>query len=402
MIAALVSLNASAWTYYPFLPKTNVYHVLEWGGNGGSIEASNHFEACNLFNAIFPDKPDYREPAVHTGAQWTCGKSAAGNVVIVQFAKPICPAHSTQLNPGTMKGFCFCDQPYILGNNAIASCILNNLTITLTGNTEVEPSSNSSIKALPAIATVLDQNTGQPPTTPVTVKVSLKVDPTSGGHDHGDSTRPRGDINGTKCETDDTCVTLSVGGPESSGSASVTFNAPEASGTHTITATCDGCSNTASKAVDVKVAGLATISDSVYYALIEDGSTTVIGTTEEHASNHYIASAAQLKLWELGEDFYSFQIRNSVPTPTLLHLNDASLKWGGKFDIKGRWRGDHQEHMRGTVIDVRANSSPGAIPPGLFEHYIDIAANLGIDAHLEYIGHPVKQHFHMRLLNRRE
>lgn len=273
------------------------------------------------------------------------------------------------------------------------------LSITLSGGGEVEPSNGSTINTLPFIATVIDQNTGQPTTNPVNVHISLKVDPTSGGHDHGDNTRLRGGIAGVKtCTSDAECWSNQT----VNGAVVFNFNPTDTSGTHTITATCDGCTNTATANVDVKVEGLWPISGSVYYALTEDGSSKVIGSTTEHSSNHYVIGEAQQQLWRLAQAFYEYQLQNGVASPTLLHLNDASLKWGGLFDKDGDWDTPHKEHRRGSVIDIRANSSPGAIPRGLTDTYIDIATRFGIDPHLEYDSDPVLRHFHTRLLNRKE
>lgn len=190
----------------------------------------------------------------------------------------------------------------------------------------------------------------------------------------------------------------------SDGTAQFTFNAPQASGTHSFTATCvsPACTNSASGNIDVKVDGLWPIPASAYYSLTEDGSSKVIGSTTDHPSNHYLHSVASMQLWQLAGDYYNYQIQNGVATPTLLHLNDASLKWGGVFDLDADWVPDHKEHRRGTVIDVRANSNSGAIPPELFKKFIEMATRLGIDPHLEYIGDTVNQHFHVRLLNRKE
>lgn len=279
---------------------------------------------------------------------------------------------------------------------------LNKLTITLSGGTEVEPSRGSDIKTLPIIATVKDQSTGQPPTSPVTVTVSLKVeDPKSGGHDHGDSaTRPRGGIAEVEtCASDDKCWT-SPQPTDVNGQVVFNFNAPEASGTYTISAKCNGCSNTATKPVDVKVDDLWPIPASVYYTLTEDGSSKVIGSTTEHSSNHYLASAASMRLWKLSADYYNYQVLKGVKKPTLLHLNDACLKWGGVFDLDADWDEPHKEHRRGTVIDVRANSNPGAIPASDFDFFKQMAKLLRIDPHFE--GGSANQHFHLRLLNRPE
>jgi hypothetical protein len=182
-----------------------------------------------------------------------------------------------------------------------------------------------------------------------------------------------------ECVSDSECWSKQTDG---NGEVVFNFNAPEASGTHTISATCDGCSNTATKPVDVKVSDLWPIPGSVYYALVEDGSSKVIGDNGNHSGNHYLTSAASMKLWRVARDFYEYQIQKSVAIPTLLHLNDASLKWGGKFDVAGKWTGYHFKHDRGNVIDVRANTTVGFIPEAYFTDFENMAADMGADAQL--------------------
>jgi hypothetical protein len=283
-----------------------------------------------------------------------------GNVVVDQcYNAPPCPPSSLR-NPKTGK----CEPP-------------ETYTITLKPDrTTTEPSTN-----LGLTVTVENQDR-QPPKNPVQVKISLKVDPKSGGHDHGNSTRPRGGINSKDCVSDDTCVTLSIGGPGSFGSTSITFKARDASGEHTITATCDKCSNGPQEAkVKVMVEGLEPIPDFPYYALEESdpdhpGQTRVVGATAEHSGNHYLLPAATQVLMQIAVTYHfdpKFKVRdpqtNGMVQPPLLHVNDASLKWGGKFDIKGLWTGSHKEHKRGTSVDLRANEKVGAIPPKLFSKF---------------------------------
>jgi len=265
-------------------------------------------------------------------------------------------------------------------------------TITLSGGTEVEPSKGSSIKNLPFTATVKNQSDGQPPSSPVTVNISLKVDPTSGGHVHGDSTRPRGGIDGAACASDSTCRSFTT-----NGTVGFNFNAPEASGTHTITATCERCANTATKMVDVKVAGLLPIPPSGLYALYEvDGS--VIGAVKgRHPNNHYLTPAAANRLLVIAINYHHLN-----PQAPVLHINDASLMWGGVFDIdvEADWNTPHKEHMRGTVVDIRANSRTGTIPSANFDAFIQLAKDRGMHAKIHSSGS--NQHFHVRLLNRSE
>jgi hypothetical protein len=101
-----------------------------------------------------------------------------------------------------------------------------------------------------------------------------------------------------------------------------------------------------------------------------------------------------------------FKLRHPVTrkytvTPPVLHVNDASLEWGGKFDLSGGWTGPHVEHRHGTVVDVRANNQSTAIPVENFDEFISRADDYGADAYLESptVG---RRHFHLRLLNRKE
>ena len=90
------------------------------------------------------------------------------------------------------------------------------------------------------------------------------------------------------------------------------------------------------------------------------------------------------------------------PFGPVLHLNDASLERGGYFDIQYLWnRGEHAEHRRGTVIDIRANNLPGAIPRGDFKDFELVARKYGAVARL-HKQNSDKQHYHVRLFGRAE
>jgi hypothetical protein len=274
-----------------------------------------------------------------------------------------------------------------------------------TGGAEVEPSSGSAINTLPFIATVLDQNTGQPPANPVTVKISLKVDPKSGGHDHGTSDRLRGGIaNVGTCISEDICWSWTS--PANNGMVVFNFNVPEASGKYTISATCDGCTNnpqTATVSVKVKeadAAGWDSLSASPDYELVGGE------TGKAHSDNHYLTATARENLLATVGDY-----NTAYPAGPLLYLNDASLMWGGKFDISGTWTGNHKNHRRGVVIDIRANQLPTAIPLTRFNKFKRIAANNGAFADL-HCAFPSRfswacwadtgpnRHFHVRLLGK--
>jgi hypothetical protein len=286
-----------------------------------------------------------------------------------------------------------CPAPNVI--NSSGQCIPpETYTITLYGGTTTEPGT-----FLPFMASVTNKD-GKPPTSPVTVKISLKVDPTSGGHDHGDSARPRGGIaNVGSCPSDDTC--WSVDTPANNGVIVFNFNAPDASGTHSISATCDKCSNTATAKVNVKVDGLSTLTASPMYELVG-------AVTGKHTDNHYLSELASANLLDLVDRY-----NKAYPTGPVLSLNDASLVWGGKFDVSGTWTGAHAEHRRGVVIDIRANQLPTAIPLSRFSNFKKLAAKSGgafADLHCAFPSRfswacwadtGPNRHFHVRLLGQK-
>ncbi len=322
----------------------------------------------------------------------------------------------------TIRWRCALEGYWVLGYNLEnMTCLLNvpdnNLTITLSGGTEIEPSNGSNTKTLPITATVIDQNTNQPPANPVQVRVSLKVDPTSGGHDHGDSARPRGGIADVeKCESDGECWM----NPTVNGVLEFNFKAPEASGKHTITATCDGCSNTATKPVDVKVDGLKPIPAFPFYALNEVNGDVIGAKTGWHTDNHNLTPAAAAVLMKIAVTYRfnpRFYLRDpasngQISFPPILHLNDASLPWGGVYDICARpnaclkrgiivWKAPHIGHRRGTVVDVRANGTDGSIPTSNKIKFINLLVERGIP----YLWEDRKtsnEHFHLMLLGVQE
>jgi hypothetical protein len=219
-------------------------------------------------------------------------------------------------------------------------------------------------------ATVTKQEGGVP-NKDIPVSVEVKVDATSGGHDHGEAVapRPKGTLSTTSGNT----------------SFPVTFTATDVSGKHTITATCDLCENkTASVEVTVKVDGLEPIPDSQFYSLTEPDPTPenpnqrkFVGATPKHSDNHYLKPEAANYLLALAiyyqtlPQFKKLDWRTGAPTTVALKpfaVNDASLVWGGKFDISGKWKGSHKEHMRGASVDIRANQGGwSAIPPSAFK-----------------------------------
>jgi hypothetical protein len=235
----------------------------------------------------------------------------------------------------------------------------------------------------------------------VTVSLEVKVDATSGGHSHGGSSRPQGSISPTA----------------GTNSFSINFTATPVSGIHTITATCDLCEN---KTVDAKVNvmvkeamndGFVEITANTETYAVKDSKGNVVGATQ-HSHNHYLTPAAITNL-KLLADAYN----TTINPGQLLYLNDASLEWGGLFDVGGtHWQTPHKGHRRGMEVDVRAaaaaNGEPvkeGAIPFDYFWQVWNEAKKEGIKADLHCMENqqlvigsscywlPESRHFHVNL-----
>ena len=303
---------------------------------------------------------------------------------------PVCPANMSG-NP------CVCSTDFV-PNTAGAGCVQEQYIISEFQDQlpDVEPGSPSGVSAR-----VVSAQTGLPKQGAV-VKIHLDVDTSSGGHDHGENIgrRPRGSIIGCAPETSGAVATLDsyLCTTGTDGYTGFTFGAPDVSGKQTITATCISsfCNSSKTARINVKVGGLETIPASQFYTLTESdgrGGTKIIGDNGNHSGNHYLTPEAASVLrnmaasYRMEAKYRQLRIlrmwrRNWViyEPPAPLHLNDASLVWGGRFDIKGKWSGNHQGHRRGVVIDVRANSATGAIPLASFDNFKRMAASYGAKA----------------------
>lgn len=237
-------------------------------------------------------------------------------------------------------------------------------------------------------------------------KVKLEVDvvPNSGGHQHDDDRRHTeymGKLaSGIGTVTQNGKVLTGV--TDASGLA-FTFTAPLPAGDHKLKATCTDrtCTSQGPDTVWVGIKGLLPIptASTVYLLENRDG---------QHPNNHYLTSEAEDRLLRLADRYHQ-----RFPADPVLYLNDASLERGGLFDIyynftdangvqhernaEGWWKPPHEEHRRGTVIDVRANQAAGAIPSRNHRVFMQFARDIGADAGLHSPG-TANQHFHIRLM----
>jgi hypothetical protein len=177
---------------------------------------------------------------------------------------------------------------------------------------------------------------GANPVPGVAVSFSVDVTPNSGGHGHHDPARPQGALSGTQGTTD------------VNGEVKVAFKAPEVAGIHTIKAICSTCSNSpVTKEIQVRVPDLLPISPNApknadgtfVYAL------TSIDPTHQGNGQYHLTEQSRKNLRAMIEAF-------AAEGWGTVALNDASLYWGGRYDIGSNWRVPHAGHRDGREIDV--------------------------------------------------
>lgn len=216
---------------------------------------------------------------------------------------------------------------------------------------EIEPG-----RPLPLRAVVYDQS-GQS-VAGITVSLKSEVIEKTGGHNHHDTTRPKG--------------TVPSAGTTASEGFAFTFNsgAELVAGDHKVTARCSDCEGPATYDIWVGIRGLVPLSASASYVFV--------GKTGHHPSNHYMAEDASKRVRDLAAAYHRF-----FPNDPVLRLNDASLERGGRFDIASEstkaprpWAPPHKTHLIGRNIDVRANPhvNDDAIPHRNFFDFEDLVA----------------------------
>ncbi|MFQ5755828.1 MAG: hypothetical protein ACE5H7_06990 [Acidiferrobacterales bacterium] len=224
----------------------------------------------------------------------------------------------------------------------------------------------------------------------VAVKLELDVVETSGGHDHHDANRPKGEFSSPSGAVNPDRTVLN--GNTSADGLQFTLKAPALAGDHTITASCTDrtCTQEGPDSIWVGVKGLVSLSASDNYVLLHNRDT-------KHPTNHHMSPRAAKKLAKLAEAYHK-----KFPKDLTLRLNDASLERGGvfDFDFPGRsifWRPPHDKHRRGLNIDVRANPkfNADAIPEGNFPTFEQLAGQrVGCKAVLHDAGKKT-QHYHV-------
>ena len=233
--------------------------------------------------------------------------------------------------------------------DAVDLCTTASITLTLTPLPQTppdpRPAGTGGKSTLELKATVTENGS---PKKDVAVTFKVDVVPMTGGHGHHDANRPKGEVTPS-------------GKTDVNGEIKLMFQASEVAGSHTITATCNDCSNkTVNKNVDVRVPNLQPLSpnpqqnsDGKYlYALTAKDPTHVGTSGGRQRGEYYLTAPAEENLYSLVKSF-------AAEDWGIVAFNDASLVWGGLYDIDNDWMESHQGHRVGEEIDIsftRANN----------------------------------------------
>jgi hypothetical protein len=184
------------------------------------------------------------------------------------------------------------------------------------------------------------------------ITLMIQPVPYGGGHDHDDSSKPKGTLQNSEGTTD----------PE--GNYRTTYISSEVSGTELLTANSGHTSTKAVGFVEVKVPELqdfGLISSNFWQLTGNSGPTTYQGcpgTIIQHGSNHFASEFTmkqlQLALW----DFFQWSGDEEVGFGTYLklYINDMSLSGGGLFDICSKWQEGHTNHRTGASVDINGGA----------------------------------------------
>jgi hypothetical protein len=274
--------------------------------------------------------------------------------------------------------------------NFAKACYLNSptpsLLLTLTGASQLKPAGTTDSVNLPLIAKVMTREGA--PVSGVQVSFEANVVAYSGGHEHHDNSRPL------------TNLTPLAGSTNGNGEIAITVRAPEVAGVHTIIATCGACENRiASKEILIKVPDLLAISpsppkngDGSYAYALTSVDRTHAGNGRYHKNQYYLTEFSRKNVRALIDAF----VAEGWGT---VALNDASLPWGGRYDINANWRGPHEGHREGREIDIsftRARNPISAVKQKTF--YKKFCEEKSVQVPFSILHHyALNPHFHVYL-----
>ena len=258
-------------------------------------------------------------------------------------------------------------------------------TLSISSVTEVRPAGTGGATTLQVTAKVMS---GGQPKAGVVVTFTVDVTTKSGGHEHHDPVRPKGTLSKFSGTTD------------ANGEVKLSFTATELAGIHTIKAICSSCSNTeATREIQVKVPDLIAISpetprnaDGTFLYALTSVDPIHAGNGRYHRNQYFLTQQSLINLTQLISEFASAGWGTVA-------LNDASLYWGGVYDIEGNWGPPHRGHRDGREIDIsftRAqNPVASAKQKDVYKKFCETA---GVNVPFSILHHFVRiPHFHVYL-----
>ena len=280
-------------------------------------------------------------------------------------------------------------------DTSVAQCITQGLDLILSPLPQTppdpRPAGTGGTSTLVLKATVTE---GGSPKVGVAVTFAVEVVAGSGGHEKDHTgVRPPGTLSKTSGTTD------------ANGEVKLTFSAEEVAGIHKVTATCNDCSNkTAVQEVKVKVPDLSPISpdtpknkNGTYRYSLTSSDPEHQGQSRYVGGQYYLTDEAKTNLYGLIDQF-------EEEGWGTVALNDASLFWGGLYDIAlpgipSHWTTPHSEHRLGEEIDISFTRAGNTISPAKQnEFYKKFCEDKKVQVPFSILHHYVRgPHFHVRL-----
>jgi hypothetical protein len=180
----------------------------------------------------------------------------------------------------------------------------------------------------------------------------------------------------------------------------VTFKAPEIAGIHIIKATCATCSNSLdTKEIQVRVPALLPISpnppqntDGTFVYALTSVDKIHQGNGRYHHNQYYLTEQSQINLQSMIAAF-------AAEGWGTVALNDASLFWGGRYDITSNWGAPHAAHRDGREIDISFTRAQNPVSVAKQSDFYDkFCKNKKVDFPFSILHHYVLiPHFHVFL-----
>ena len=147
-----------------------------------------------------------------------------------------------------------------------------------------------------------------------------------------------------------------------------TYTPPHIAGKFKLKATISGIQNETD--IYIYVSNLVQLEPGENYRLnggiidcnVPDSSCTPTPGRQAHPSNHWVTPEARIGLINVANAYKAQFYGNGPIAPAdMVTYNDASLEWGGKFDLGRKWAntGAHSEHREGLSIDTRSSNLHG-------------------------------------------